>query len=80
MVIELFIYKKEVFSMKAQNVGIVLAGTANLASSVLSPLSIDVVHAETRDQIDKMNRDAQSAVERFHKDGGGGYCFSSKSI
>lgn len=79
MVIELFIYKKEVFSMKAQNVGIVLAGTANLASSVLSPLSINVVHAETRDQIDQMNRDAQSVVERFHKNGGG-YCFSSKSI
>lgn len=65
--------------MKARNVGIVLAGTANLASSALSPLSINVVHAETRDQIDKMNRDAQSVVERFHKDGGG-YCFSSKSI
>ena len=79
MVIELFIYKKEVFSMKAQNVGIVLAGTANLASSVLSPMSINVVHAETRDQIDQMNRDAQSVVERFHKNGGG-YCFSSKSI
>lgn len=57
--------------MKARNVGIVLAGTANLASSALSPLSINVVHAETRDQIDKMNRDAQSVVERFHKDGGG---------
>ena len=70
MVIELFIYKKEVFSMKAQNVGIVLAGTANLASSALSPLSINVVHAETRDQIDQMNRDAQSVVERFHKNGG----------
>ena len=57
--------------MKTQNVGIVLAGTASLASSVLSPLSIDVTHAESRDQIDKMNRDAQSVVERFHKNGGG---------
>ena len=57
--------------MKTQNVGIVLAGTASLASSVLSPLSIDVTHAESRDQIDQMNRDAQSVVERFHKNGGG---------
>lgn len=65
--------------MKTQNVGIILAGAANLASSVLSPLSIDVAHAESRDQIDKMNRDAQSVVESFHKNGGGD-CFSSKSI
>lgn len=57
--------------MKTQNVGIILAGAANLASSVLSPLSIDVAHAESRDQIDKMNRDAQSVVESFHKNGGG---------
>lgn len=57
--------------MKVKKLSILLAGTASVASQVAKTVTTSTVaKAESREEVEKMNDDAENVVKQFHKNGG----------
>lgn len=66
--------------MKVKKLSILLAGTASVASQVAKTVTTStVVKAESREEVEKMNDDAENVVKQFHKNGGGGTSLTKKA-